>query len=189
MAAIKEGLLPPRDEHIQGRLKDILPATKAILTNKTFMLNTCAFCCTTLIATGLGPFVSKFIQSQFGKSSSTAGKCGVQIVRVFYPLQSRFLFCFWVYRERVKCVREEPASGELWSERARVFYFRSRARRSCEQTTKSMFLQCKGWFPFLELHWLYAQKNKMHRGLCLWKKNVSVDACCSYVISYFIYAR
>ena len=73
MAAIKEGLLPPRDEHIQGRLKDILPATKAILTNKTFMLNTCAFCCTTLIATGLGPFVSKFIQSQFGKSSSTAG--------------------------------------------------------------------------------------------------------------------
>lgn len=73
MAAIKEGLLPPRDEHIQGRLKDILPATKAILTNKTFMLNTCAFCCTTLIATGLGPFVSKFIQSQFGKSSSMAG--------------------------------------------------------------------------------------------------------------------
>ncbi|XP_068745910.1 solute carrier organic anion transporter family member 4A1-like [Montipora capricornis] len=73
MAAIKEGLLPPRDEHIQGRLKDILPATKALLTNKTFMLNTCAFCCTTLIATGLGPFVSKFIQSQFGKSSSTAG--------------------------------------------------------------------------------------------------------------------
>lgn len=73
LAAIKEGLLPPRDEHIQGRLKDILPATKAILTNKTFMLNTCAFCCTTLIATGLGPFVSKFIQSQFGKSSSTAG--------------------------------------------------------------------------------------------------------------------
>lgn len=73
MAAIKEGLLPPKDEHIQGRLKDILPATKAILTNKTFMLNTCAFCCTTLIATGLGPFVSKFIQSQFGKSSSTAG--------------------------------------------------------------------------------------------------------------------
>ncbi|KAJ7333507.1 hypothetical protein OS493_017044 [Desmophyllum pertusum] len=73
MAAIKEGLLPPRDEHIQGRLKDIVPATKAILTNKTFMFNTCAFCCTTLIATGLGPFVSKFIQSQFGKSSSTAG--------------------------------------------------------------------------------------------------------------------
>jgi len=73
MAAIKEGLLPARDEHIQGRLKDILPATKAILTNKTFMFNTCAFCCTTLIATGLGPFVSKFIQSQFGKSSSTAG--------------------------------------------------------------------------------------------------------------------
>jgi len=73
MAAIKEGLLPPRDEHIQGRLKDILPATKSILTNKTFMFNTCAFCCTTLIATGLGPFVSKFIQSQFGKSSSTAG--------------------------------------------------------------------------------------------------------------------
>lgn len=73
MAAIKEGLLPARDEHIQGRLRDILPATKAILTNKTFMLNTWAFCCTTLIATGLGPFVSKFIQSQFGKSSSTAG--------------------------------------------------------------------------------------------------------------------
>lgn len=73
MNAIREGLLPARDEHIQGRLKDILPATKAILTNRTFMFNTCAFCCTTLIATGLGPFVSKFIQSQFGKSSSTAG--------------------------------------------------------------------------------------------------------------------
>lgn len=78
MAAIKEGLLPARDEHIQGRLRDILPATKAILTNKTFMLNTWAFCCTTLIATGLGPFVSKFIQSQFGKSSSTAGLCVVR---------------------------------------------------------------------------------------------------------------
>lgn len=78
LAAIREGLLPPRDEHIQGRLKDILPATKAILTNKVFMFNTCAFCCTTLIATGLGPFVSKFIQSQFGKSSSTAGECRIQ---------------------------------------------------------------------------------------------------------------
>lgn len=101
MAAIKEGLLPARDEHIQGRLRDILPATKAILTNKTFMLNTWAFCCTTLIATGLGPFVSKFIQSQFGKSSSTAGSCVVRNdiclslelcllslpSRVFYPFE------------------------------------------------------------------------------------------------------
>ena len=86
MAAIKEGLLPPRDEHIRGRVKDILPATKAILTNKTFMLNTCAFCCTTLIATGLGPFVSKFIQSQFGKSSSTAGMCcRFGVYRVIMP--------------------------------------------------------------------------------------------------------
>ncbi|XP_022783681.1 solute carrier organic anion transporter family member 4A1-like [Stylophora pistillata] len=73
LAAIFFGLLPPRDEHIQGRFFYILPATKSILTNKIFLFNTCAFCCTTLIAFFLGPFVSKFIQSQFFFSSSTAG--------------------------------------------------------------------------------------------------------------------
>ena len=99
MAAIKEGLLPARDEHIQGRLKDILPATKAILTNKTFMLNTWAFCCTTLIATGLGPFVSKFIQSQFGKSSSTAGLC-VNVVYWPCPLKSTIRLKFILSRNR-----------------------------------------------------------------------------------------
>ncbi|EDO31714.1 predicted protein, partial [Nematostella vectensis] len=68
-----EGLLPPRDEHIQGRLKDLFPATKALLTNGTFICNTLALSATALIATGLGPFISKFIQSQFGEPSSTAG--------------------------------------------------------------------------------------------------------------------
>ena len=60
--AIKEGLLPPRDDQIKGRLKDIIPATKALLTNGTFLCNTLALSSTTLIALGLGPFISKFIQ-------------------------------------------------------------------------------------------------------------------------------
>lgn len=71
--AIKEGLLPPRDDNISGRISDLIPATKALLTNLTFIANTLALCATALIATGLGPFISKFIQSQFGESSSTAG--------------------------------------------------------------------------------------------------------------------
>lgn len=60
--AIREGLLPPVDEHIKGRFKDLLPATKALLSNRTFFCNTLAFTSTTLIATGLGPFISKFLQ-------------------------------------------------------------------------------------------------------------------------------
>ncbi len=71
--AIREGTIRPADTRIQGKLKDMLPATISLLRNPTYVFNTLALSCCTIIATGLGPFIVKYIQSHFGASNSSAG--------------------------------------------------------------------------------------------------------------------
>lgn len=73
LKAIKEGTIRPEDVRIQGNLRDMLPATLNLIKNATFMFNTLAVTCGTIIATGLGPFVVKYLQAQFGVSTMKAG--------------------------------------------------------------------------------------------------------------------
>ena len=71
--AIREGKIRPEDTRIQGKLKEMLPATLTLLKNPTYVFNTLALACSTIIATGLGPFIVKYLQSHFGASNSRAG--------------------------------------------------------------------------------------------------------------------
>ncbi|XP_065641204.1 solute carrier organic anion transporter family member 4C1 [Hydra vulgaris] len=71
--AIRDGSIRPEDKKLQGKLADMIPATMNLLKNSTFMFNTLALTCGTIIATGLGPFVVKYLQAQFGVSTMHAG--------------------------------------------------------------------------------------------------------------------
>ena len=71
--AIREGTLRPEDSRIQGKLSDIIPATLTLFKNMTFVFNTLALTATMVISTGLGPFVVKYLQAQFGVSTMKAG--------------------------------------------------------------------------------------------------------------------
>lgn len=71
--AIREGTLRPEDSRIQGKIADIIPATLTLFKNMTFMFNTLALTATMVISTGLGPFVVKYLQAQFGVSTMKAG--------------------------------------------------------------------------------------------------------------------
>lgn len=71
--AIKDGTLRPEDQRLQGKITDILPATLSLLKNLTFIFNTLALTSTTVISTGLGPFVVKYLVAQFGVSEMRAG--------------------------------------------------------------------------------------------------------------------
>lgn len=71
--AIIEGTLRPEDQRLQGKFSDIFPATLTLLKNLTFIFNTLALTSTTVISTGLGPFVVKYLVAQFGVSEVKAG--------------------------------------------------------------------------------------------------------------------
>ena len=71
--AIREGKIRPENTRIHGKLKEMLPATMVLLRNPTYVFNTLALSCCTIIATGLGPFIVKYMQSHFGTSNSGAG--------------------------------------------------------------------------------------------------------------------
>lgn len=71
--AIREGTIQPADIRIRGKLKDIIPATANLLKNPTFIFNTLALSSGTIISTGLGPFVVKYLIAQFDVSTMKAG--------------------------------------------------------------------------------------------------------------------
>ena len=71
--AIRDGTVRPEDSRIHGKLKEMLPATFTLLKNATYVFNTLALSCSAVIATGLGPFIVKYMMSQFGASTSKAG--------------------------------------------------------------------------------------------------------------------
>jgi len=73
LQAIQEGTIQPADVRLEGKLSDMIPATFTLLKNPVFVFNTLALSAGTIISTGLGPFVVKYLQAQFGVSTMKAG--------------------------------------------------------------------------------------------------------------------
>jgi hypothetical protein len=61
------------NQKLHGRMSEIIPATKYLVCNAVYMCNTLALTGTGLVVTGLAPFISKFLQSQFGANTADAG--------------------------------------------------------------------------------------------------------------------
>ena len=71
--AIKEGHLPKTDLKLRRKLKDILPATEQLITNPTYLFNTLALTASSLFGGGVGPFIAKFAETNFGVHPAVAG--------------------------------------------------------------------------------------------------------------------
>lgn len=71
--AIRDGKVNKSNNKLHGRLSEIIPATKTLVCNAVYISNTLALTGTALVVTGLAPFISKFLQSQFGASTADAG--------------------------------------------------------------------------------------------------------------------
>lgn len=71
--ALKEGHIPQRDERIQGKLKDILPATLQLIKTPVFIFNTLAVTSGSLFGAGIAAFIAKILQIKYGLSSFLAG--------------------------------------------------------------------------------------------------------------------
>ena len=71
--AIKKGELPKKDNKLRGKLRDIVPATLQLVKNPTYMFNTLAVTCGSLIGAGIGAFIAKFAQLKFGVNPGIAG--------------------------------------------------------------------------------------------------------------------
>ncbi|KAJ7394332.1 hypothetical protein OS493_000136 [Desmophyllum pertusum] len=71
--ALKEGHVPKKDEKIQGKLKDILPATLQLIKAPVLFFNTLAITTSSLFGAGIASFLAKILQLKFGLSPITAG--------------------------------------------------------------------------------------------------------------------
>ena len=71
--AIKEGNLPKKDIKFQGKMKEIVPATAQLLKNPTFVFNTLALTAGSLFGGGIGIFIAKFSQLNYGINPVVAG--------------------------------------------------------------------------------------------------------------------
>lgn len=71
--ALKEGHIPQKDERIQGKLKDILPATFQLIKTPVFIFNTLAVTSGSLFGAGIAAFIAKILQLKYGLSSFLAG--------------------------------------------------------------------------------------------------------------------
>jgi hypothetical protein len=71
--AIKEGNLPKRDEKIQGKLKDIVPATINLLKNPTYMCNTFGLTIGSMWGIGVFTFITKILILKFGVNPVMSG--------------------------------------------------------------------------------------------------------------------
>jgi len=97
--AIRDGKIRPEDTRIHGKLKQMLPATVSLLRNPTYVFNTLALSCSTIIATGLGPFIVKYLQSNFGASNS---KAGISVGITLIPGTAGGIFIGSVLMKRLK---------------------------------------------------------------------------------------
>lgn len=71
--AAKEGQIPKKDERIQGKLKDILPATLQLIKAPVFIFNTLAVTSGSLFGAGIAAFLAKILQLKFGLNPFIAG--------------------------------------------------------------------------------------------------------------------
>lgn len=77
----------------------MIPATISLLRNPTYVFNTLALACSTIIATGLGPFIVKYLQSNFGATNS---KAGISVGITLIPGTAGGIFIGSVLMKRLK---------------------------------------------------------------------------------------
>ncbi|XP_048577987.1 solute carrier organic anion transporter family member 4A1 isoform X2 [Nematostella vectensis] len=70
--AMRRGDIPKGNKQMKGNLKDLLPATKELLRNKTYLLNTIATAAE-FFAAGISSFLPKILQDKFATTSSSTG--------------------------------------------------------------------------------------------------------------------
>lgn len=71
--ALKEGHILQKDEKIQGKLKDILPATLQLIKTPVFIFNTLAITSGSLFGAGIAAFIAKILQLKYGLSPFLSG--------------------------------------------------------------------------------------------------------------------
>ncbi|XP_031548581.1 solute carrier organic anion transporter family member 4C1-like isoform X2 [Actinia tenebrosa] len=71
--AIKNKYIIGKDNNLQGRLKDIVPATKSLFTNKVYIFQICGMISGTFAWYGAGPFLYKIIRDRYGAPQFLAG--------------------------------------------------------------------------------------------------------------------
>jgi hypothetical protein len=67
---INQGEIPTRDE-IQGTARELIPSTKRLLRNPTFMFNSLGILLGMFFLSGAAPFLFKYVQLKFGISPMT----------------------------------------------------------------------------------------------------------------------
>ncbi|XP_031568522.1 solute carrier organic anion transporter family member 4C1-like [Actinia tenebrosa] len=70
--AMKAGDIPKDNEQLKGNLKDIIPAAKELVTNKTYIFNTLATSCG-FFSAGISSFLPKVLQDKFGLNLTETG--------------------------------------------------------------------------------------------------------------------
>lgn len=71
--AAKEGHIPKKDERIQGKLKDILPATLQLIKSPVFIFNSLAVTSGSLFGAGIAAFMAKILQLKYGLNPFITG--------------------------------------------------------------------------------------------------------------------
>ena len=71
--AINEGHLPKKEKKLRGTLRDIIPATKQMLKNPTYMFNTLALTAVSLYGGGVSPFIPKYSEMKFDINPAVTG--------------------------------------------------------------------------------------------------------------------
>ncbi|XP_048584235.1 solute carrier organic anion transporter family member 4A1-like isoform X2 [Nematostella vectensis] len=79
--AIAKGIIQKRDR-TTGNLADIVPATKSMLRNGTYMFQNMALTASTLVGAGAGPFLFKIIRIRYG---GTAEVIGLAVALILIP--------------------------------------------------------------------------------------------------------
>ncbi|EDO34618.1 predicted protein, partial [Nematostella vectensis] len=71
--ALRSGEMKKDDSHLKGNIRDILPATKNLLMNGTYIFQNLATTFGTLVGFGLYPFMYKVINERYGAGSLLTG--------------------------------------------------------------------------------------------------------------------
>ncbi|XP_048583447.1 solute carrier organic anion transporter family member 4A1 isoform X2 [Nematostella vectensis] len=102
------------DRTLTGGIKDILPATKELLTNGTYMFQNMGITFSTLVGFGIFPFIFKFVTGRYGASALVAG---VALAFILIPACALGLFSgsYLVKRFRVRrsCTRAAKLTAVL----------------------------------------------------------------------------
>ncbi|XP_046859247.1 solute carrier organic anion transporter family member 4A1-like isoform X2 [Xenia sp. Carnegie-2017] len=71
--AIMNKEIPARDQDIRGKVKDIIPATKRLLSNPVYVFQSLGVWAQVVLGSGVGPFLYKLIRIHYGATQALAG--------------------------------------------------------------------------------------------------------------------